>query len=112
MQFFKIVARVEDGELKATALLASQAQFLNRLPERLGGESFDDLGDVEHYQTSVAEIEGLTGLDFGPLRDADTFGDSESLDTRLRPVRSFEEIRLDGRSVVSGASDYWNGNGK
>jgi endonuclease G, mitochondrial len=106
VQFYKIVARVDGRQLKAIALLASQAQFLNRLPERIGGERFDDLGQVEEYQTTVAEIEELTGLDFGPLRDADTFGDSESLDATMRPLRSFGDVRLDERPVRAGASGH------
>jgi endonuclease G len=104
VQFYKIVAYLDGDELRATALLASQADFLRRLPERLGGERFDELGDVEQYQTSVAEIEELTGIDFGPLRDVDTFGDSESLDTPLRPLRSFDELRLNGRPIPSRAA--------
>jgi endonuclease G len=74
LQFFKVLARVEDGELKATAFVASQADLLSTLPERLSGaEGFDDLGAVREYATSVEEIEHMTGLDFGPLRDHDTF---------------------------------------
>ena len=98
-QFFKIVARVDDGQLKVVALLASQADFLNRLPERLGGERFDDLGRVRQYQTSVAEIESLTGLDFGRLRDADVFGDSETLDSPLRPLKAFRDVILTEREA-------------
>ncbi|WP_165072932.1 DNA/RNA non-specific endonuclease [Paludisphaera rhizosphaerae] len=97
VQFYKIVAHVDGGELRAIAMLASQADFLNRLPERIGGERFDDLGDVEQYQTTVAEIEELTGIDFGPLRDADVFGDRESLGSPLRLLRSFDDLVLNGR---------------
>jgi hypothetical protein len=86
-------------------MLASQNDFLGRLPERLGGESFDDLGNVRQYQTTVSEIEDLTGIDFGPLRDADAFGDSESLATPLRPIRSFGDLRLNGRVEPAGNTD-------
>ncbi|MFO0956046.1 MAG: DNA/RNA non-specific endonuclease [Isosphaeraceae bacterium] len=94
VQFFKIAAYAEGGELRAVALLASQARFLGGLPERLGGESFDDLGAVRQYQTTVAEIEELTGLDFGPLRAADVLGGSESAGTTMRPLKDFGDIRL------------------
>ena len=93
LQFWKVLARVEDGELLATALLADQSPLLSRLPERLGGESFGDLGRVEEYQTSVAEIERLTGLDFGVLRDHDTVRANEA-GVSLREVQAFADITL------------------
>ena len=105
IQFYKIVARVDDGQLKATALLASQSEFLSRLPERLRGERFDDLGRVQQYQTTVARIEEMSGINFGLLRDADTFGDSESLETPLRPLKSFDDIALGGSWVPARSSD-------
>jgi DNA/RNA endonuclease G (NUC1)/pimeloyl-ACP methyl ester carboxylesterase len=92
VQFFKVVARVEGGQLKATAFLASQAELLSALPERLGGaEGFDDVGRVREYLTSVAEIEEMTGLDFGLLRDRDTFR-PESLGDR-RPLLRDSDLR-------------------
>ena len=38
LQFYKVIARVEDGQLRATAFLADQSELLTALPERLGGE--------------------------------------------------------------------------
>jgi len=93
LRFWKIVARVERGKLLATALLADQSDRLTRLPERMS-EGFDDLSKVKSFQTSVAEIEQLTGLDFA-LRDHDTFqpGAAEALGKR-RPLSSFRDIAL------------------
>ena len=83
LQFYKIIARIENGELKSTAFLADQSELLRALPERLGNaESFDDVGKVREYLTTVAEVEELTGLDFGILRDHDTNG-GEALGSRL-----------------------------
>lgn len=94
MAFWKIVAYVRDGELRATALLASQKERIKRLPEAVA----EDLGDVtavEEWQTSVREIERLTGLDFGILREHDTLqgGGGEARKTRRR-LKSFDDIRL------------------
>lgn len=71
-EFWKILVRVEGNTLLATALLASQNGLLPATLESLE-ESFDQLGKVAEYQTTVREIERLTGLDFGNLRDHDTF---------------------------------------
>ena len=92
--FWKVVARVEHGKLLATALLADQSDRITRLPERLS-EFFDDLSRVKSYQVSVAEVECLTGLDFGPLREADTLETSaaEAMGGR-RTLHSFRDIAL------------------
>jgi endonuclease G, mitochondrial len=68
MQFWKILVRVDDGQLLATALLADQSQRIGQLPERYRREAFDDISEIVEYQTSVREIERITGLDFGSLR--------------------------------------------
>ncbi len=94
MAFWKIVARVEGGQLLATALLADQSQLIEQLPERLG-EGYDDLGAVAEYQTSVSEIEQLTGLDFGPLRDGDTFEPAPAeAATKRRRLTRIEDLAL------------------
>jgi endonuclease G, mitochondrial len=98
LQFFKVIARVEGGELKATAFLASQAELLSNLPERLSrAEGFSELGRVREYLTTVAEIEKMTGLDFGPLREHDTNA-VEALGQR-RPLLADSDLRaaLGGR---------------
>lgn len=94
-KFWKIVARVEDGALLATALLADQSDRIRQLPERLS-EGFDDTSTVQLYQTTVREIERLTGLDFGSLRDHDTFqpGAEEAL-APARQITSFRALSLD-----------------
>jgi endonuclease G len=96
--FWKIVAYVRDGELRATALLASQADRIRRLPEGAErmAEDLDDVSAVEEFQTSVGEIEALTGLDFGPLRAHDTLvrrGGGEAASARRR-LRAFDDIAL------------------
>ncbi len=103
MQFWKIVARVENGKLKATALLADQTSKIEEQPDGSiklgngGSESFDDLGHVKQYQTSVKKIEELTGLDFGALADADTLPagpEAMGAEAVQREITSFGDIRL------------------
>lgn len=99
LQFYKVIARVDGGNLKATALLASQQELLTRLPERLSGagtaERFSDMGRVQEFQVTVGEIEEMTGLDFGLLRDHDTLRRPESLAGRVRPLTSYRDLLLD-----------------
>jgi len=98
LQFFKVIARVDQRQLKATALLASQAELLSSLPERLsilpGAERFADTGRVREYLTTVKHIEALTGLDFGPLRDHDTSDSRESLVRPARLLRHWSDLCL------------------
>ena len=95
-EFWKIVVRVEDGELLATAVLADQTEFINEEEESLGAEDLPPFPDKlpPEYQCTVREIEELTGLDFGHLRDHDTFdGGSEGVTSRRR-ISKFEDIQL------------------
>ena len=95
-KFWKIIVRVENGMLLSTAFLADQSQRITQLPERLR-EGFDDLSKVKEYQTSITEIENLTGLDFGFLRDHDTYQDGgEGIADLKREIEKFEDIKLDG----------------
>ncbi|MDR6294227.1 endonuclease G [Inquilinus ginsengisoli] len=80
--FWKIVAYVEAGALKAKAFLLTQDDLLNRI-EALGLEQF------RLYQLPIAELESRTGLDFGDLKAADD---------RTAPAR-----RARGRGVVAAA---------
>ena len=93
-KFWKILVRVEAGQLLATALMADQSARIRRLPERLR-EDFDDLSEVEEHQSTVREVEQLTDLDFGLLRDHGTFqqGPEESISSR-RQITRFEDIRF------------------
>jgi endonuclease G len=96
-QFWKILVRVENDIVLATALLADQSSLFGKLPE--GIERFDDTSKISQYQTSVKVIEKITGLDFGSLRDSDTFqpGHGESLGKRIE-IKNFEDILLDSKT--------------
>jgi DNA/RNA endonuclease G (NUC1) len=99
MRFWKIVARVENGTLKTTALIADQTSNITVMPaERIAAENFDDLGEVKQYQTTVKAIEQLTGLDFGEdMRNADTAPagpESIGAESVGRELRDFTDVRL------------------
>jgi endonuclease G, mitochondrial len=94
-QFWKILVRVEEGQLLATALLADQSDLIRRLPERLRGERFDDISKVAQFQTSISTIESLTDLDFGTLREYDTFKQGpETLGHEKVKVTGINDIKL------------------
>jgi endonuclease G len=63
--FWKLIAYVESGTLKAKAFVLTQDDLEARL-ESLGLEEF------KLYQVSVGELTDLIRLDFGSLEDADT----------------------------------------
>lgn len=62
--FWKLLAYVEDGDLKAAAYLLTQDDLEEEL-DSLGFEEF------KLYQVPLGELTSITGLDFGPLAAAD-----------------------------------------
>lgn len=101
-EYWKIVARVDEGELLATAILADQSDLLEQQEAIRAGRA-EDLPDFpdklpDEYQVTIAEIEQLTRLDFGSLRDHDTFagGGSEAIGKpRRRKLASFQDISVE-----------------
>jgi endonuclease G len=74
LRFWKVVARVVDGELLATAVVADQTDLVTGGEEKAWAEDLPEMPPlVKTHQVPVATIEKLTALDFGPLRDHDTF---------------------------------------
>lgn len=65
--FWKVIAYVEGGELKAKAYVLTQDDLEAQL-ESLGLEEF------KLYQVPLTELSAKTGLDYGPLAQADTIG--------------------------------------
>ena len=95
-QFWKILVRLDRGQLLASALLADQSDRIRSLPERLREERFDDTSKVAEFQTSIRAIEEMTNLDFGSLKDHDTFrqGPEKLAKDRLKLSR-FSDIMLE-----------------
>jgi endonuclease G, mitochondrial len=70
-RYWKVVATVStEGALHATAYMLSQQDLVG-----LAAPTGDDwvYGPYKTFQTSVGTVEGLTELDFGPLRAADPY---------------------------------------
>jgi endonuclease G len=90
-EYWKLILRREQGDLRATVLIADQTPLIDYVPEarpsdaELKRVAFDL---VEAYHESVVELERRTGLDFGDLvRAADTHAGAER-----RRVRTLEEV--------------------
>lgn len=72
-EFWKVVTMVDpNGDLRATAYVLSQRQFLDDLEFTFG--------KFRTYQTSVKKVEKLTGLNFGKLSSHDPLNRRESID--------------------------------
>jgi endonuclease G len=90
-EYWKLILRREQGDLRATVLIADQMPLIDYVPETRPSDAESkrvafDL--VEAYHESVVELERRTGLDFGDLvRAADTHAGAER-----RRVRTLEEV--------------------
>ncbi len=76
-QFWKVVVivKADDRKLSATGYILSQQDLLSDLEFAFG--------QFRTYQVPVAQIEGLTGLDFGNLRTFDPLAKIEAAPIRL-----------------------------
>ena len=84
-EYWKVVAVVTEGRHSATAYMISQSDLLETL--RAFG-----FGRYKTYQVSIEQVEHLTNLDFGELRQFDGYTTEER--RTLRPLRT--EIRTWG----------------
>ena len=87
--FWKAVAFLgDDGRPSATAYMIEQSKELDRLTALFGR--------FRTYQRSVLQIEHLTGIDFGTLRDYDGFSNEErATGTRIEAeIRTLADIRV------------------
>jgi endonuclease G len=111
--FWKLVLRVEGGALQATALVADQSPLIDVAPEALlRGEALTKplpYEKVAQYHYSIAELERLTGLDFGDaVHSADTYSErAGGAGNQRREVRKIEDValtRVPGRSAGAAIS--------
>ncbi len=98
-EFWKLILRVENKALHATALVIDQSPLIDYLPEAVRrGEVIERLPyeKIAKYHASLAELESRTRLDFGKeVRAADTYvptGRGEK--RRLRKVEDISEVSL------------------
>lgn len=81
--FWKVVAYLEAGELRAHGFMQWQTDMVSDM--RVRPEAFaDGLARAEQYQVPIRDIARITSLDFGPLLDADTFRPAGSQGRRRR----------------------------
>ena len=80
-----VMRRTEDGAMSATGYTVSQSDLLTDLEFAFG--------EFKTYQVPVAQIETLTGLGFGVLKEADPLGSIESADAH-RELRAADDIRV------------------
>jgi endonuclease G len=84
-EFWKVAVMVkDDGTLSATGYLQTQKNLISDLEFAYG--------EYKTYQLPVATIEGLSGVDFGDLRNYDPLATIESAAGRL--VEGAGDIRL------------------
>lgn len=100
-EYWKLLLRMDDGRLHATALVADQSPLIKYVPEMLevGDEEARRIAfeKVEKYHVSVAELKRRTGLDFGAdVEAADTFTGGRG--EQRRRVENLSDVTLDRRS--------------
>ena len=113
MSFFKIVVRIEDGQLQAIALLAKvpkdvrEKMFASQSQaEAIRAENWKWPADLSlTFQTTVSHIAELTGLDFGDL-GKDAFGGAESLTRTPQPVLELGEVVRKRRHAGQGFGKF------
>jgi endonuclease G len=88
-QYWKLAVMVkENGELSATGYLLSQEALIRGF--EVVPEAFS-YGAYQTYQVRVSEIEELTGLSFGSLRDSDPLTRQEAT-TAVRSIDRLEDV--------------------
>ncbi|WP_432240902.1 DNA/RNA non-specific endonuclease [Herbaspirillum robiniae] len=95
--FFKIVVWKGKEGLKAVGLLADQSKLLSEARHSLGAPQDLPSVDVNHWRVGIADIERMTGLDFGAkVRGADTIkdGDQPRVGEARLLVSAFDQIKL------------------
>jgi endonuclease G len=94
-QFFKVIAYVSEQALKAKAFVVTQEDLLAGIGRLRPEEAALTPLEIRLYQVRVAELEQLTGLDFGPLAGHDAKPGPESLvlDEGL-PIADAAEIQF------------------
>lgn len=99
LEYWKVAVLVgDDGQLNSLAFLVTQEDLIRPVVEEAA------IDTARTFQTSVSEIERITGLDFGRLRthdaqSVDSFAVGEATQTGIRiPLTSLDQVRLTSAS--------------
>ncbi|TYO64126.1 hypothetical protein FXV83_23965 [Bradyrhizobium hipponense] len=114
-KFWKLVLRVDGGALQATALVADQSPLIDVLPEAIRrGEALPaplPYDKVKQYHCSIAELERITGFEFGTkIAEADTYSsrgqrrEVSTLDELLQSRRSRRPAKQAAKKVAKKAA--------
>lgn len=99
MRFWKVAAFLHERALAATAYVLDQSPDLTRDADRaLAGAvpgAPPPLGAFRTYQVPVLDVVELTGLDLGPLPEADVTPPARAPEERWRRLESTDEIVMD-----------------
>lgn len=89
LRYWKIAAwRAEDG-LAAAAFVLDQSELVDT---REGSLALPPLGAFRTFQVPVAAVAALTGVDLGPLPDADVLPRRGVRETGWRPLHTADDI--------------------
>lgn len=91
LRFWKIAAWQGAEGLSATAFVLDQSELVDTSSGLLASPP---LGAFRTFQVPIAEIARATGLDVGPLLDADVLAQRSARSTEWRPLASASDITL------------------
>ncbi|WP_344320805.1 DNA/RNA non-specific endonuclease [Streptomyces macrosporus] len=100
LRFWKVAAFVQDGELASTAYVLDQSPDLSRdaadraLAEAARAGNPPPLGAFRTFQVPVADVAEITGLDLGPLPEADLLPSDVRAARRWTLLESHDDIAL------------------
>ena len=102
LEYWKLLLRVEGGQLHATAFIADQSPLIDFVPEmmELSPEAANRIAfaKVARFHVSVAELSNRTGLDFGAdVLAADTFVPGGGDEASRRRVHNISDVSFDRR---------------
>ncbi|GAA3918791.1 hypothetical protein GCM10023084_81530 [Streptomyces lacrimifluminis] len=100
LRFWKVTAFIQNGHLSSTAYILDQTPDLSRdaaaramaEAERAGDPP--PLGAFRTFQVPVADVADITGLDLGPLPDADLLPQAVRAARRWTQLESYDDISL------------------
>lgn len=91
LRFWKVAAWQGPGGLSAAGFVLDQSELVDTDEGLLPAPP---LGAFRTFQVPIAEVAGLTGVDFGPLPDADVLAARTARPIEWRPLSSIDDIIL------------------